>query len=292
MSERATRREDPRVRARRRRRSAAHTALWVAIGLAALFVGASHGPAATREISRRLRNEPFLLEALEVLGTRRLDAQAVAAASGLRHGTPLVDVDPERVEERVAALAGVASVRSLRIPPDRFVLDVVERTPRAVLAAGPAAGFVVCERGVAFARARPSERAGLPSLRTQARVKPGEAHADVALAVDLIAALTAHGLVPAEIELPARERTEGPRVRLRGLRAGIDVGWEPWDAALGRLVQLLATRPELALAAQEIDVRFAGQAVVRGDGGTASGEAEQAAATRGRAAPSNTPRSG
>jgi cell division protein FtsQ len=269
MSERATRREDPTLRARRRRRSAAHSVLWGAIGLAALVAGASHGPAATREISRRLRNEPFLLEALEVLGTRRLDAQAVVAASGLRHGTPLVDVDTERVEERVAALPGVASVRSLRIPPDRLVLDVEER-----------------------ARARPSERAGLPSLRTQALVKPGEAHADVAAAVELIAALSARGLVPAEIELPARERSEGPRVRLRGLRAGIDVGWKPWDAALGRLVQLLATRPELALAAQEIDVRFAGQAVVRGDGGTASGEAEQAAAARGRAAPSNDPRSG
>jgi cell division protein FtsQ len=246
----------------------------------ALLAGAAVGPQAGREVLDLVRGRPFQLRTVSVVGARRLAPETVARAAAVPGGFPLLDLDVEAVAARVAALPAVASARALRLPPDRLVVGVVERVARGVTAASPPQ--LVCAEGVAFAPASESEAAGLPRLGSATPHAAGEPDAGLAEAARVAADAAALGFAVARVDVD----DAGARLRLAGLGAEVQLGPAPHDAALARLVQLVARRPDLAAAATHIDVRFADRAVLRSD---APGGAPQEAAARGSAAPSDEP---
>ena len=111
---------------------------------------------------------PFLrLTSITVKGTSRLSPAEVLAVARVRTGVPLVDVPVGAVRRRVAALSPVARVRVDRDWPHRLLIEVTERQPVAVVAAGGGAGadmVLVDGAGVAFAAAA-SAPSGLLDLR-------------------------------------------------------------------------------------------------------------------------------
>jgi cell division protein FtsQ len=73
------------------------------------------------------------VRAVHVDGLVTLPADQVQEAAGIGAGTPLLRVDVDSAEARVAGLPQVASVEVTRDWPDSVVITVVERVPVAVV---------------------------------------------------------------------------------------------------------------------------------------------------------------
>jgi cell division protein FtsQ len=102
---------------------------------------------------------------VEVVGTSRLSTADVMAAASVPLGQPLARLDTAEVRVRVAELAPVESVDVARVLPGTVRLDVVERTPIAVLP-GSNGLELVDAYGVRFAAV--AERpAGLPLVEAE-----------------------------------------------------------------------------------------------------------------------------
>ncbi|MEW1833376.1 FtsQ-type POTRA domain-containing protein [Microbacterium sp. NPDC079995] len=118
---RALRREVRRFTVRQRRRRS----VWIASLAAVLVVGL--GAVATAY------SPLFAVSRITVLGTDRLDPDAVEAALAGEKGTPLALVDSSAVK---AALVGFPLVESYSIearPPQELVVRIIERTPVGVV---------------------------------------------------------------------------------------------------------------------------------------------------------------
>lgn len=126
---------DPRIRqrreevtrglGRRRRRMVVALLVVVALGVGSWFL---------------LHGSLFSARVLRVVGSVHTPAASILAAAGLSTHPPLVDVDPGAAAARVERLPWVATARVQRQWPDGVVVTVDERTPVAVVAAGPAPG--------------------------------------------------------------------------------------------------------------------------------------------------------
>ena len=89
-----------------------------------------------------------------------LTPEEVQAVTEVQMGTPLLRVDTGAIQERVAALPAVESVTVSRSWPDTIVVDVVRRTPVALVASGSA--YDVVDASGAVIRSIPSVEEGLP----------------------------------------------------------------------------------------------------------------------------------
>jgi hypothetical protein len=145
--------------------------------------------------------------------------------------------------------------------------------------------------GVAFAPAPTEGTEGLLVLTAAERPELGEADPDLAQAVALAQTLPELGLpVPEQVAIAAADDPEGLSLVLPGVAARVVLGRDDLYTRLGDLARLLeAGLPELE-GATRIDLRFEDQAVF--DRGPSLDGAEQAAAPRGDAAPSNSRRAG
>ncbi len=89
------------------------------------------------------------VRAVHVDGLVSLPADQVQEAAGIGSGTPLLRVDVDTAEARVARLPQVASVEVTRDWPDSVVITVVERVPVAVVGE-PGRRSLVAADGVLF----------------------------------------------------------------------------------------------------------------------------------------------
>lgn len=80
-------------------------------------------------------------------GAIRSDQAEVAAASGVRKGTPLLDLDPEAIAASVEQLPWVLGASIDRRIDGEVVVTIEERTPRAVLPTVDGGFVLVDDRG-------------------------------------------------------------------------------------------------------------------------------------------------
>jgi cell division septal protein FtsQ len=252
---------------------------------ASMAAGALFGPSLVTGATRSL-------EAIHVLGLERLSGDEIAAASGLARGAAPSDVDPEAVVESLEAHPWVESARAVRLSAATLLVEVRERVPLAVVETGKdAALFFVDATGMPFAPVEASASEGMPRLVPAAAVDPNEPSDALAAGVALAQRLPTFGLaVPAQVRIPAKEDAEGFVLQLAGLSARVVIGREDLDEQLAGLVRLLAANLSEVAEAASVDLRFAGQAVLRKT--PAPKGRAQATAKRGRATPSNSRPSG
>jgi cell division protein FtsQ len=86
---------------------------------------------------------------VQVDGVATLPAEQVREAAGIADGTPLLQVDVDAAEARVAALPQVASVEVTRGWPQSMVITIVERVPVAIVGE-PGQRTLVDAEGVLF----------------------------------------------------------------------------------------------------------------------------------------------
>lgn len=154
---RALRAEVRRFTVRQRRRRMRWLAvLGALVLLTAGTVAAAYGPI-------------FAVQRIEVVGTSRLDAAAVASALEGQIGTPLALVDDSAVKAALVTFPLVESYSLEARPPNDLVVRVVERLPVGVFPSG--AGFTVVDAaGVALSTAADAP-ADLPVLEIRGGVK-------------------------------------------------------------------------------------------------------------------------
>jgi cell division protein FtsQ len=102
-------------------------------------------------------------EGVEIVGNSQLSDQQVLAAAEVRTGGPLATVDLDDIEVRLRSLATVKNVDVSRKWPHQVRIEVVERTPIAVLDRGDTLTKLDAE-GVAFGRLGKAP-AGLPRIK-------------------------------------------------------------------------------------------------------------------------------
>jgi cell division protein FtsQ len=203
------------------------------------------------------------VEAVEVLGSKRLTAVEVARAAGLERGATYDAAEPERVARTLGEHAWIAVAHAARLPGGTVVLSVQEREPLAVIETrgGP---LGVDAEGRPFAVLDSHEARDLPRLRCENTPPPGEADARIADAIRLARSLPKRGLaMPRVIEVGNAGDPEGLVLRLPGLDARFVLGAEDLEARVGKMVELLAKQPAEVVDAASVDLRFAGQAVLR-----------------------------
>lgn len=84
----------------------------------------------------------FSVRAVEVRGLGRLEAARVRKWLGMAEGSSIWSASPGTLEARLEGLPAIARARVQRILPDRIVVTVREREPRAVLRLAAGSFFV------------------------------------------------------------------------------------------------------------------------------------------------------
>ena len=92
-----------------------------------------------------------------------LSADDVKAAAAVEVGVPLLRVPTQDIEQRVAALPQVASATVTRAWPDTIVIDVVRRTPVALVQG--VSGYDLVDQTGAVIRNVPTVEEGVPVVR-------------------------------------------------------------------------------------------------------------------------------
>jgi hypothetical protein len=203
------------------------------------------------------RPELFVVRHLAVVGAERLRPEDLlrAAGPGAEH------LAPSELAARIARHPWVASARAARVSPDTVVIRIVERVPAAVWLGADGEARLVDAGGTPFAPAGPAA-AQLPRLRLAARIQPGAADPRLAAGIGLVRALEAAGWAAPEIDLDGPDPNATPSLRLAGVGARILLGPGDVGGKLERLAHVLADLPA-SHTAGEIDLRFAGQVVLR-----------------------------
>ena len=271
----------------------------LAIAGASLGLGLALGGVAWPQVSDALGGAPANLERMEIRGTAHLDARAVAQATGIEPGARLSTLDPTLAAQRLGEHDWIASARALRVPGGTLLVEVVEREPLAIVAAGiPPRPFAVDASGTPFAPLEPGQ-AELPRLQGAGKLEPRVADHRLAQAVALAALLQGFGLAaPAEIGVPSAalsesspeaNASEGFTLRFRELPTRFVLGDEALDLKVERLAQVVSRRPDEVVRALRVDLRFQDQAVLSPH---PARKGSEAAAARGDATPSRQRRSG
>ncbi len=231
--------------------------------------------------------QPARLEAVSIRGAQRVPLEAIAAATGLKPGAPLNEIDPRSIERKLSEHPWISDAKALRLPTGRLLISVNERVARAVVAAGGEAGSLAVDAtGTPFAAAESSDLATLPRLTTTDAVLKDEADETLALAVELAYRLPEFDLpLPLELFIAAPSDPTGYSLQLPDLKPRVVLGRSDFDARLSALARLLAAGVPEVTGSDSLDLRFADQAVLRG--APSLPRSAQAAAGRGRATSSN-----
>ncbi len=240
---------DPRIRARRiavqrgvgRRRlqRVVDGCLLAAVALA--FLGA-------------LRTPLLDVDRVQVTGNARTGTDEIVAAAGIAQGDQLVDVDLRAAGEAVTALPWVRTARLHRGVDGAIGLEVVERTPVAVLGEGAGAVLVDAEgRALAPVADDPALAAPLVVIEGVGALEPGQFAGEAAAD-----ALTVAARLGAVVELGLRLSVD--EGRLTGL---VDPGIQ---VLFGDAGQLEAKVRSLRTVLDQVDLTCAATIDLRSPG--------------------------
>lgn len=177
----------------------------------------------------------FGVRTVVVRGESQVTAETIRAAAALPRGAPLARLDLTGIARRVETIPGIQYARASRSWPSTVRIDVVERSPLAVLPRESALWLVDAD-GVLFQQVR-SAPAGLPRL-VVADPDPDSPATRAALTV--LAALSDQLRRTVQVvEAP------GPDLVTLGLRDGRTVIWGGAEdsATKARVLPALLSRP-------------------------------------------------
>jgi cell division protein FtsQ len=227
--------------------------------------------------------ELFAVRQVAVLGAAQLDPVEVARAAGLADAAAAGASAPDELIARLSRHPWIAAARAARVSPDTVVVRIVERVPAAIWVRGRAlppgaAGvesapsgaedgvYLVDAQGTPFAAAGGADLPRLLLTAPDAQPCPAAGgcapDARLAAGVALARAIERAGFARPEIELDGPDPKAVPVLRLAGVAPRVLLGEGDLDAKLERLTRVLADVPA-SRGAAEIDLRFAGQVVLR-----------------------------
>jgi cell division protein FtsQ len=207
-------------------------------------------------------NPYFAVREIQVRGSEKVGGSEIVAMAGLKHGMNMWKIEPTSIEKKIAKHPWVRGVLVHREFPRRVVIDVEERTPKAIVALGKL--YYVDSDGVIFKEVSADESVKFPLLtgfraeelsgsnpvnrkRIQDAVRLGE-----------LMAKDAHTL--SEIHFDAPDRLV---VYTTAYPIAFQMGWGDWDNKLKRLDHVLNLWKGNEDRLASLDVSFRDQVVAR-----------------------------
>ncbi len=223
----------------------------------------------------------FAVERLAILGADRIDAREIARIAGRDASASTAILTPTDLIGRISRHPWIAEARAVRVAPDTVILRIVERVPAAIWVRGSGEAFLIDGHGTPFAAADDESLPHLYLHGSDAPVcQPIRACAPdprLAAGVALARIVESAGFAQPRIQLDGPDPRALPVLHLAGVAPRVLLGDRERETQLAHLARALAVVPA-SRAAGEIDLRFAGQVVLRpalpgpGEGDEASAE--------------------
>lgn len=258
-------RRDNRRRSSRRRR----VPLWLAAGVlscalaATLFFQGHRLRAALVSARAFVLNSPyFYVREIQVRGGGKVGGSAIVAMAGLKHGMNMWKIDPAAIENKIAKHPWVRRVLVRREFPQRVVIDVEERTPKAIVAMGKL--YYVDADGTVFKEVGEGEDVQFPMLTG---LRPQElATADPEVRARIQEALRLGDLMAVDgHELSEIHFDSSGRLTLypTAYPIALHMGSGNWESKLRRLDRILTLWKGHEYRLASLDVSFRDQVVAR-----------------------------
>ncbi len=259
-------RRDNRKKDRRRwRRSLLRAGTAAGLVFAAVLLYRLSGPLAVAALSLRefvVENTYFSLREIQVRGGDKVSGNEIVALAGLRRGMSIWSLDLPKIEKQIAKHPWVRRVLVRREFPRRVVIDVEERTPKALVALRKL--YYVDADGVVFKEVSPGENVQFPLLTglgaEQLMSSDPSTRKRIREAIRLGEMMVQRSHSLSEIHFAKADRlvvytTEYP--------IALHMGWGHWNEKLSRMERLLTLWKGNEQRLGALDMSFRDQVVAR-----------------------------
>ena len=259
------RRDNRKKDERRWRRSFARVGCILGIIALAVVLYRVSGPLAIAAVSLRefvLESAYFSVREIQVRGTTKLSGDEVIAMAGLRRGMSLWSIDLATIEKKIGRHPWVRRVFTRREFPRRVIIDVEERTPKAIVALRKL--YYVDSDGVVFKEIAPGEDIKFPlltGLRPEQLSPPDPAtrkRIKDAIRLSEMMVQRSHSL--SEIHFAKPDKLV---VYTTAYPIALHMGWGNWSEKLDRMERLLALWKGNEERLASLDMSFRDQVVAR-----------------------------
>ena len=259
------RRDNRKKDQRRGRRLLLRASAGLGFILLALVVYYLNGPMTIAAVSLRdfvLESPYFSVGEIQVRGADKVRGDEVVAMAGLRRGMSIWSIDLANIEKKIGRHPWVRRVFVRREFPRRVIIDVEERTPKAIVALREL--YYVDADGVVFKEVGPGENVKFPlltGLRAEQFTAPDPAtrrRIQDAIRLSELMVQRSHSLSEIHFAKPDRlvvYTTEYP--------IALHMGWGNWGEKLARMERLLALWKGNEERLASLDVSFRDQVVAR-----------------------------
>ena len=233
---------------------------WGALG--ALGIATIVGSAAA--VYSVVQSPYFELSAIEVRGTKRLTEVQVMDLAGISRLPSIFDVPVSRIEEALSQNPWIEEALARRVFPDRLIVEVRERSPRAILQLEEL--HYVDHEGIVFKRVAPGEPVNFPVVTglLPTDMEDPEGKELLARSLELVSLWESSERLGAdrlsEIHVA---KGRGLSVITRGVVTEIQFGLDNFPLKMEKLVKLLDRIEEQGIYAGYIDLSFRNMIVVR-----------------------------
>lgn len=207
-------------------------------------------------------NAYFFVREIQVRGGEKVGGDEIVAMAGLRQGMNIWKIDPGGIETKVAKHPWVRRVLVRRDFPRRIVIEVEERTPKAIVALGRL--YYVDADGVVFKEVGAGETVNFPlltGLRPEQLAKANPAlRGKIQDAVRLGDLMAKDARTLSEIHFDESGRLV---VYTTAFPVALKMGWGEWDSKLKRLDRVLALWKGNEERLASLDMSFNDQVVAR-----------------------------
>jgi len=238
---------------------------WVLALLAIVLLRLLSGQIAIAMRSARdfiVDNRYFAVRQIEVHGGTKVGGDEIVAIAGLRRGMNIWNLDAAAIEKKIAKHPWVRRVLVRRDFPRRVVIDVEERTPKAIVGAGKL--YYIDADGVVFKEVDSGENIKYPMLTG--------IYAKALLSGDRIArkrmreALRLADLMEQRAHTLSEIHFEAPDLVVvypTQFPVAWRLGWGDWEAKIARLERLLGLWKGNEARLASLDMSFRDQVVAR-----------------------------
>jgi cell division protein FtsQ len=209
-----------------------------------------------------LENQYFSVREIQVRGADKVSGNEIVTIAGLRQGMSIWKVKLDQIEKKIAKHPWVRRVLVRREFPGRIIIDVDERTPKAIVAVRKL--YYVDSDGAVFKEVAPGEDVKFPLL-TGLRAEDVMA-ADPAVrrrirdAMRLAELMAQRSHSLSEIHFDALDRLV---VYTTSYPVALYMGWGDWEEKLERMERLLTLWKGHEERLGSLDMSFRNQVVAR-----------------------------
>lgn len=204
----------------------------------------------------------FAVSHFQVNGAAKIGNGAIVALAGLSQGMNIWSIDAAAIEKKIKKNVWVRRVVVRRDFPRRVVIDVEERSPKAIVAAVRL--YYVDSDGVVFKEVEPGESVKYPMLTgvdveaLMAGAPAARRRIREALRLADLMDQRAHSLSEIHFDAPDRLVVYPTKIPV-----ALRMGWGDWEDKLARLERLLALYKGKEERLASLDMGFQDQVVAR-----------------------------